>query len=604
MKAPFNGFKSNIHHSYSRRIALVSTTILIVLLTLAAWCLYSMGQRAQKSAESLVRLEVRQYYVVSFNGKAAFYFTGFNTDSTMRGISSAKDSLHVIPQYQQGRFYNDFPILPTCLGRIRTKIPAVKTNPNHIKWKGNARLLIGKQQVALDSILRTANHELDELGYYMRVHSVIDEGYHIVARYKSRLDSTTNRLTSIRSLMKKNEKSRISISLINEYTAIYVTENGKTKREACELESTKGQNVFLRLISHTTPATARLFLWPWDELRKAKPWHVKNGYCETTDTLGRYIYGIFDADTLRSAIRFDSAGIYIGEVNRYGIANGHGRYRAYDGSYYEGNWTNDKRENWGFALSPHRPMRSGEWKQDVYKGEILTYTSNRIYGIDISKYQHEKGKHRYGIDWSNLRITHLGSKSRKRIQGSVDYPVRFVFIKSTEGATICNPYFRADYRGARQHGLHVGAYHFFSLRSRGSDQARFFLRNSRFQKGDMPPVLDVEPTKKQIEACGGVSVMWTNIKAWLRTVEQHTGTRPILYVSQMFVNRYLPLAPDVKKNYPVWIARYGQYKPDIRLAIWQLCEDGKVNGIHGFVDINVFNGYNDEFSQFMKTGIQ
>lgn len=120
----------------------------------------------------------------------------------------------------------------------------------------------------------------------------------------------------------------------------------------------------------------------------------------------------------------------------------------------------------------------------------------------------------------------------------------------------------------------------------------------------MPPVLDVEPTKKQIEACGGVSVMWTNIKAWLRTVEQHTGTRPILYVSQIFVNRYLPLAPDVKKNYPVWIARYGQYKPDIRLAIWQLCEDGKVNGIHGFVDINVFNGYNDEFSQFMKTGIQ
>ena len=78
MKAPFNGFKSNIHHSYSRRIALVSTTILLVLLTLAAWCLYSMGQRAQKSAESLVRLEVRQYYVVSFNGKAAFYFTGFN----------------------------------------------------------------------------------------------------------------------------------------------------------------------------------------------------------------------------------------------------------------------------------------------------------------------------------------------------------------------------------------------------------------------------------------------------------------------------------------------------------------------------------------------
>ena len=597
-------FINNTHHSFNRRTALFATTIIIIILVLAAWLLHNMGQRAQKSADTLVRLEVRQYYTVSFNDKPAFYFTGFNTDSTMRGISATKDSIRVIPQYQQGRFYNAISVLPSCLGRIRTSMPAVKTNPNNIKWKGNARLLANKQQTAMDSILRVANHELDELGYYMRVHSVIDEGYHIVANYKNRLDSTTHRLTAIQALLEKNKNSRISISLVNEYTAIYITDSGKTKREACELERMDGKDVYLRLLSHKTPSTARLFLWPWEKPRNAKPWHVKNGYCEATDSLGRYIYGIFDSDTLRSAIRFDSAGVYVGEVNRYGIANGHGLYRGYDGSYYEGNWTNDERENWGFALNPHKPMRAGEWQHDVYKGEVLTYTSNRIYGIDISKYQHEKGKNRYSIDWSNLRITHLGSRSQKRIKGSVDYPVRFVFIKSTEGATLRNAYSHADYVGARSHGLHVGAYHFFSLRSRGSDQARFFLRNSSFKKGDLPPVLDVEPTKKQIEACGGVNVMWTNIKAWLRTVEQQTGTRPILYVSQIFVNRYLPLAPDVKKNYPVWIARYGQYKPDIRLAIWQLCEDGKVRGIHGLVDINVFNGYNDEFSQFLKTGIQ
>ena len=98
--------------------------------------------------------------------------------------------------------------------------------------------------------------------------------------------------------------------------------------------------------------------------------------------------------------------------------------------------------------------------------------------------------------------------------------------------------------------------------------------------------------------------MWTNIKAWLRVVEQRTGCRPILYVSQGFVNRYLPLAPDVMRSYPVWIARYGEYKPNVRLAIWQLCQDGRANGIHGYVDVNVFNGYNDEFAQFLKSGIK
>ena len=66
------------------------------------------------------------------------------------------------------------------------------------------------------------------------------------------------------------------------------------------------------------------------------------------------------------------------------------------------------------------------------------------------------------------------------------------------------------------------------------------------------------------------------------------------------VNTYLPYAPDVRSNHPVWIARYGEYKPDVRLAYWQLCADGRVNGIRGEVDINVFNGYKDEFRLFLE----
>jgi lysozyme len=61
-------------------------------------------------------------------------------------------------------------------------------------------------------------------------------------------------------------------------------------------------------------------------------------------------------------------------------------------------------------------------------------------------------------------------------------------------------------------------------------------------------------------------------------------------------------AADIKKNYNVWIARYGQYKPDVRLVYWQLCPDGRVNGITGEVDINVFNGYKNQFDEFVKTG--
>jgi lysozyme len=52
----------------------------------------------------------------------------------------------------------------------------------------------------------------------------------------------------------------------------------------------------------------------------------------------------------------------------------------------------------------------------------------------------------------------------------------------------------------------------------------------------------------------------------------------------------------------VWIARYGEYKPDVKLVYWQLSPEGRVNGITGPVDINVFNGYQGQWEDFIRTG--
>ena len=68
----------------------------------------------------------------------------------------------------------------------------------------------------------------------------------------------------------------------------------------------------------------------------------------------------------------------------------------------------------------------------------------------------------------------------------------------------------------------------------------------------------------------------------------------------MFINKYFSLAPDIKRDYDVWIARYGEYKPDVRLAFWQLSAEGRVHGITGDVDINVFNGYKSQFQTFLE----
>lgn len=321
-------------------------------------------------------------------------------------------------------------------------------------------------------------------------------------------------------------------------------------------------------------------------LRQGKGWAL--------DSLGRRIDGLWNSDTIVSGIRRDSTGVYNGDFNRHYQPNGYGTQTDFLGTLYEGFWVEGERRGFGFS-SQHRFFRVGEWKDDVYKGERLNYTASRIYGIDISKYQHVKGKHRYSIDWGSLRITHLGTLSKKNVSGTVDFKVSFIFIKSTEGSSLFNDYYPSDYAAARKHGYLTGTYHYFTHRSTGAQQAAFFLANSHVAGNDLPPVLDLELLPSQIAKMGGVGRMWQSVRVWLRTVERRTHKRPILYISQTFVNRYLDAAPDIKHGYPIWIARYGEYKPDIKLKIWQLAPDGRVKGIHGAVDINVYNGYKIEF---------
>ena len=326
----------------------------------------------------------------------------------------------------------------------------------------------------------------------------------------------------------------------------------------------------------------------------------RHGYGTTTDRHGRTVTALWRCDSIVTGEISYPDGTYRGELDSCFAPDGHGIYRGRDGSYYDGAWRRGVRNGFGCGIEADGKMKVGEWKDGKYRGERMTYTDERIYGIDISRYQHGKGRKKYAINWDRLRITHLGSISRKKVSGKVDYPVSFVYIKSTEGISVRNPYYLSDYRQARRHGIPCGAYHFFSPTSPAAKQAYYFLRNSRFAKGDFPPVLDVEPTPSQLKKMGGAAAMFGRIRTWLDIVEKRTGVRPILYVSQQFVNKYLPSAPDITSKYLIWIARYGEYKPEVRLVFWQLCPDGRVNGIRGDVDINVFNGYHDRFELFLN----
>ena len=45
-----------------------------------------------------------------------------------------------------------------------------------------------------------------------------------------------------------------------------------------------------------------------------------------------------------------------------------------------------------------------------------------------------------------------------------------------------------------------------------------------FRRGDLPPVLDLEPTPKQVKMMGGPVAMFRMVRAWMQAVERRTGT--------------------------------------------------------------------------------
>ena len=330
--------------------------------------------------------------------------------------------------------------------------------------------------------------------------------------------------------------------------------------------------------------------------------HRREGPAILLDSLGRTIVGVCRADSLITGIRHDSLGVYMGDFKN-DLAHGHGAYTTPDGGYFEGHWENDLRQGFGMEIitsadQDHR-LRVGEWNKNKYQGERMRYTTERIYGIDIARYQHGKCRRPVAIQWNKLRITHVGKRGSQNVRGTADYPVSFVYIKSTEGTSVRNKFYMGDYAQARKHGIRTGAYHFWSVRKSGAAQADYFIKNTLFKHGDLPPVLDIEPSDAQINQMGGAENMFRHIRTWLKMVEKRVGVKPILYVNQRFVNNYLIYQSDLKRDYRIWIARYSEYKPDLRLTYWQLCPDGRVTGIQGDVDINVFNGYKSQFDTYL-----
>lgn len=208
-----------------------------------------------------------------------------------------------------------------------------------------------------------------------------------------------------------------------------------------------------------------------------------------------------------------------------------------------------------------------------------------VHGIDVSHWQ---GR----VDWPRV----------------VDSGIRFAFMKATEGYNFRDPQFERNWRALANTGVLRGAYHFLALDKDGARQAQNFIRTvGQIEDSDLAPVLDVETYYFVPETESEVATALQAVDDWLRVIEEHYGRRPIIYTNEIIHRLHL------RERYPeheYWFFNYqqepmsrqaalfGLYERQIRYwSFWQYSESGRVPGIRGNVDLNVYRGTREELQE-------
>ena len=192
-------------------------------------------------------------------------------------------------------------------------------------------------------------------------------------------------------------------------------------------------------------------------------------------------------------------------------------------------------------------------------------------GVDVSYYQKE-------IDWEKVK------------KSGIDFAmIRLGYRGSEEGKLYTDSCFRANVKGAGKAGLKVGVY-FFSQAvnvDEAVEEAKYVIRRIRGKDIEFPVVFDMEPVSDD----GRISDLTVREKteiadAFCRIIEMN-GYEAMIYGNPHWLETSLDLS--YLTDYDVWLAHYTEVTNyPYQYVMWQYTESGKVDGISGKTDLNLF----------------
>lgn len=222
-----------------------------------------------------------------------------------------------------------------------------------------------------------------------------------------------------------------------------------------------------------------------------------------------------------------------------------------------------------FYLNVYEPTQNNNSDSNVtyFNDVIKEYkTSNNLIGIDVSKWQKN-------IDFEKVKAS-----------GASFVMIRMGYQNGVNGKYIEDSYFQNNIENAIKNNIKVGVY-FYSYadsKNEAKRQAKWVLNKVKKYKIDLPIAFDWECYTSFNSMDLSLFGLGEIANSFLDTIEK-SNYNAMLYASKNYLINVWKY-----NKYDVWLANYSK-KTDYngKYIMWQLCEDGIIDGIDEKVDIDI-----------------
>lgn len=247
--------------------------------------------------------------------------------------------------------------------------------------------------------------------------------------------------------------------------------------------------------------------------------------------------------------------------------------------------------------------KQGKYNLEIEARDNSGNSANKKFTLNVIKKQVNSGNSNITPRYTSFKSIYNKYKDDNTMigldiskwQGNVDYKkikeqgVEFVMLKiggQTEigGEFNIDPKFYDNIKGALENDLSVGVYFYSYAKSdeEAIEQANFIADKLDDYEIDMPIVFDWENFNKYTTFHISFHTLNKVAKAFINRVEE-LGYDGVLYSSKYYLENIW-----YKDDYTNWLAYYNdEFNGYKDYYMWQMCNNGKIDGIDGYVDINI-----------------